>query len=219
MLADELVGRNLYLAAAFAPHVDDLAPTEIIKRRVCPVDEASAHHSPGVECGGSGGRLMMSHRASFIRSMIAVARNDGRRRSNFGPRCRRSTSLAAQAIGHSGDSGSGRGSVSGICPYENKTGTSATDHRLIRPMLLPRRNSQRNRQQTRICALSARRNGLNSQERVTPPNMRGCYAPLLVMHSRHRPPPCSSWRRSCRACRAAIRWDGGTASWRDPSAA
>jgi hypothetical protein len=49
MLADELVGRNLYLAAALASHVDDLAPTEIIKCRICPVDEASAHHSPGVE--------------------------------------------------------------------------------------------------------------------------------------------------------------------------
>jgi hypothetical protein len=166
MLADELVGRNLHFAAALAPHVDDLAPTEIIKRRVCPVDEASAHHSPGVEWGGSGGRLIMSHRVSFIRSRIAAARNDGRRRSNFGPRCRRSTSLAAQAIGHSGDSGSGRGSVSGICPKENKQGTQATDHRLIWPMLLPRRNSQRNRQQTRINAFPAWGNSLKSLEEL-----------------------------------------------------
>jgi hypothetical protein len=76
---------------------------------------------------------MISHRASRIRSMIAVARNDGRRRSNFGPRRRRSTSFAAQAIGHSGDCGSGIGSVSAMCPYENKT--SASDWRWYRRTL------------------------------------------------------------------------------------
>ena len=42
----------------------------------------------------------MRHLVSRIRrSRIALARNRGRRRSNFGPKCRRSTSFAAQATG------------------------------------------------------------------------------------------------------------------------
>ena len=42
----------------------------------------------------------MRHLVSRIRrSRIALARNRGRRRSNFGPKCRRSTSFAAQAPG------------------------------------------------------------------------------------------------------------------------
>ena len=74
MLADELVRRNLDFAATLAADVDDLSPTEIIEGRICPVDEASAHHSPGVECGGSGGSLLMRHLVSRIRSRIALAR-------------------------------------------------------------------------------------------------------------------------------------------------
>jgi hypothetical protein len=98
MLADEPEGRNLDLAPTLAPHIDDFAPAKIVECGICPIDEAASHHSPGVECGGSGGRLTISHRVSRIRSMIAAAIHRGRRRSNFGPRCRRSTSLAAQAI-------------------------------------------------------------------------------------------------------------------------
>ena len=49
MLADQLVRRNLYLTSALTPHVDDLSPAEIIESRICPIDEAAAHHSPGVE--------------------------------------------------------------------------------------------------------------------------------------------------------------------------
>jgi len=49
MLTDELVGRNLDFAAAVATDVDDFPPAEIIEGRICPIDEAAAHHSPGVE--------------------------------------------------------------------------------------------------------------------------------------------------------------------------
>jgi hypothetical protein len=30
-------------------HADDLSSSEIIERRICAIDEATAHHSPGVE--------------------------------------------------------------------------------------------------------------------------------------------------------------------------
>jgi hypothetical protein len=102
MLADQLEWSNLNLAAALAAKVDDLSPAKIVERRIRSVYETSGHHSPSVECGGSGSRLITSHRVSRKRSTMAVARNDGRCRSNFGARCRRKTSLAAHAIGHSG---------------------------------------------------------------------------------------------------------------------
>jgi hypothetical protein len=49
MLADEPKGRNLHFTTTLASHVDDLSPAEIIERRICSIDEAPAHHSPGVE--------------------------------------------------------------------------------------------------------------------------------------------------------------------------
>jgi hypothetical protein len=133
MLADQLEWSNLNLATALAPKVDDFSSAEIIERRIGAIDETSGHHSLDVECGGAGGCL--SHRVSRMRSTMAVARNDGRRQSNFGPRCRRRTSLAAQAIGHSGVCGAGYRVAIGDrerrhimvsidhAPYENKNGT------------------------------------------------------------------------------------------------
>jgi hypothetical protein len=80
MLADQLEWSNLNLAAALAAKVDDLSSAEIVERRIRSVDEASGHHSPSVERGESRGRLVVSHRLSLIRSTMAAARNDGRRR-------------------------------------------------------------------------------------------------------------------------------------------
>lgn len=82
-----------------------------------------ASHFPNVECGGSGGSLLMRHLLSRMRSRIALARKSGSRRSNFGPSCLRRTSLAAQAIDHSGVSGSGRSLSSAMPHHENKTRT------------------------------------------------------------------------------------------------
>jgi len=84
MLAGDLIGRNLDLSAALAMQVDHLPPAEIIERRICVIDEATAHHSPDVECGEPAASLMVRHLASRIRSRIAW-RGREMRRSNFGP--------------------------------------------------------------------------------------------------------------------------------------
>jgi hypothetical protein len=43
MLADQLIRRNLDLAAALAAQIDYLAPAEIIEGRIRPIDEGAGH--------------------------------------------------------------------------------------------------------------------------------------------------------------------------------
>jgi len=82
MLAGDLIGRNLDLSAALAMQVDHLPPAEIIERRICVIDEATAHHSPDVECGEPAASLMVRHLASRIRSRIAWRGREMRRSGN-----------------------------------------------------------------------------------------------------------------------------------------
>jgi hypothetical protein len=86
MLADQLIRRNLDFTTTLAAHVDDFSSAEIIEGRIRAIDEAAAHHSPGVECGGSGGSLLMRHLVIRIRCRIALARNrDGCRSKRSAP--------------------------------------------------------------------------------------------------------------------------------------
>jgi hypothetical protein len=135
ILADQLIRRNLHLSAAFAAHADDLSPAEIIERRICPIDEAAVHQSPGVECGSSGGSLLIRHLVSRIRSRIVLAKKRGTRRSDFRPQV-----TAQHLFGGPGNRpfralGVGHGVGIGHAPYETKTGTLTIDCcRLFQPI-------------------------------------------------------------------------------------
>jgi hypothetical protein len=64
LAADQLEWRNLHLTAALAAKVDDLAPTEIIKRRIGAIDKAACHQR--LDCFICGRKIAQSARTSPI---------------------------------------------------------------------------------------------------------------------------------------------------------
>lgn len=78
MPADQLMGRNLDLAATLAAHVDHFAPAEIIKGPACPIDVGAGHHlglfgsTWNVTQSASAGRIWFTMLASIV--CIAAAR-------------------------------------------------------------------------------------------------------------------------------------------------
>jgi hypothetical protein len=95
----------------------------VVPRGMARPHSYSSRCRPNVECGGSGGSLLMRHLLS--RSAATTSRAiDAGKYACRGPRCRRRARLIAQAIVHSGVSGSGMGSVSAMCPPWNGNGTS-----------------------------------------------------------------------------------------------